>query len=103
FYADDLVNPPVLLGQTTTVNEIPIGGSESGTITLMIPIATPNNFNLVAVVDDDGSGNGIVSETDETNNEAIFPIDLSLAGILLDPGPACEGRPVILDSGVTDP
>ncbi|MCZ4319620.1 hypothetical protein O4H26_11510, partial [Aequorivita viscosa] len=98
FYAD-----AVLIGQTTTNNIIPIGGSESGTITLNIPIATPNNFNLRAVVDDIGNGTGIVSETDESNNEDIYPVDLSTAGILLNPGPACLGRPVILDSGVTDP
>src|SRR5690606_7417681 len=98
FYAD-----AVLIGQTTTTTIIPIGGSESGTITLNIPIATPNNFNLRAVVDDIGNGTGIVAETDETNNEFIYPVDLSTAGILLNPGPACLGRPVILDSGVTDP
>ncbi|HBC05418.1 MAG TPA: hypothetical protein DC015_14775, partial [Aequorivita sp.] len=98
FYAD-----AVLIGQTTTTNIIPLGGSESGTITLNIPIATPNNFNLRAVVDDIGNGTGIVAETDESNNEFIYPVDLSTAGILLDPGPACLGRPVILDSGVTDP
>ncbi len=98
FYAD-----AVLIGQTTTTTIIPIGGSESGTITLNIPIATPNNFNLRAVVDDIGNGTGIVAETDESNNEFIYPVDLSTAGILLDPGPACLGRPVILDSGVTDP
>jgi gliding motility-associated-like protein len=102
FYAD-----AVLIGQTTTVNEIPLGGSESGAITLAIPIATPNNFDLRAVVDDIGTGNlppdGIVAETDETNNEFIFPVDLSQAGILLDPGAACLGKPLILDSGVTDP
>ncbi|WP_111842683.1 CARDB domain-containing protein, partial [Aequorivita antarctica] len=98
FYAD-----AVLIGQTTTTNIIPLGGSESGTITLNIPIATPNNFNLRAVVDDIGNGTGIVAETDESNNEFIYPVDLSTAGILLTPGPACLGRPVILDSGVTDP
>ena len=98
FYAD-----AVLIGQTTTANVIPLGGSESGTITLNIPIATPNNFNLIAVVDDIGDGTGIVAETDETNNEFIFPVDLSTAGILLNPGPACIGRPVLLDSGVSDP
>ncbi|MEM0517826.1 hypothetical protein, partial [Aequorivita flava] len=98
FYAD-----AVLIGQTTTNNIIPIGGSESGTITLNIPVATPNNFNLRAVVDDIGNGTGIVSETNESNNEDVYPVDLSAAGILLNPGPACLGRPVILDSGVTDP
>ncbi|MAP81906.1 MAG: hypothetical protein CL526_12565, partial [Aequorivita sp.] len=98
FYAD-----ATLIGQTSTNNIIPIGGSESGTITLNIPIATPNNFNLRAVVDDVGNGTGVVAETDESNNEDVYPVDLSSAGILLNPGPACIGRPVVLDSGVTDP
>ncbi|WP_347373899.1 T9SS type B sorting domain-containing protein [Aequorivita sp. Q41] len=103
FYLDDGVNPPALLGQTNTINLIPIGGSESGTITLAIPLATPNNFDLIAVIDDIGNGTGVVAETDESNNEFTFAVDLSTAGILLDPGPACLGSPVILDSGVTDP
>ncbi len=102
FYADT-----ILIGQTTTTNDIAIGGSESGTITLNIPIATPNNFDLRAVIDDIGTGmlppDGIVSETDEDNNEFIFPVDLSQAGILLDPGAACFGKPLILESGITDP
>ncbi|MFT5437928.1 MAG: hypothetical protein ACI840_002588, partial [Ulvibacter sp.] len=98
FYAD-----AVLIGQTQTVADIPIGSSESGTITLAIPLATPNVFNLRAVIDDIGNGTGIIDETDETNNEAVELIDLSLAGILLNPGPACNGSNVILNSGVTDP
>ena len=98
FYAD-----AVLIGQSQTVADIPIGSSESGTITLAIPLATPNIFNLRVVVDDIGNGTGIIDETDETNNEAVELIDLSLAGILLNPGPACAGSNVILDAGVTDP
>ena len=55
FYADT-----VLIGQTQTIADIPIGGSESATITLAIPLATPNVFNLRAVVDDIGDGTGII-------------------------------------------
>lgn len=98
FYAD-----AILIGQTTTNAIIPIGGSESGTATLSIPIATPNIFTLKAVVDDIGDGTGIVDEIDETNNEFDFEVNLSEAGILLNPGPACIGIPVVLESGVTDP
>lgn len=98
FYADD-----VLIGQSATVNALPIGGSESGTTTLTIPPLTPTVFTLKAVVDDIGDGTGIVNETDETNNEDERIVDLSEEGILLDPGPACIGKPVILESGVTDP
>lgn len=93
----------VLIGQTQTVADIPIGGSESGSIVVTIPMATPNIFDLRVVVDDVGNGTGVVDETDETNNEDLEVIDLSMAGILLDPGPACLGSAVVLDSGVTDP
>jgi len=96
-----------LLGQATTVNEIAIGGSENGTIRLNLPVGTPAIFDLVAVVDDIGTNNqppdGIVSETNEDNNEDIFPVDLNQQLLIIDPGPACIGAPVILDSGLTAP
>jgi hypothetical protein len=98
FYADAL-----LIGQTAVLADIPIGGTETETITLTLPVGLPNIFNLRAVIDDVGDGTGIIAETDETNNEDIELIDLSLAGILLDPGPACLGSNIILESGVTDP
>ncbi|CAM3265524.1 T9SS type B sorting domain-containing protein [Aequorivita lipolytica] len=96
------------LGQAATVNEIAIGGSESGTVRLNLPVGTPNIFNLIAVVDDIGTNNqppdGIVLETDETNNESpIYPVDLNQQLLIIDPGPACMGSPVILDSGLTAP
>lgn len=98
FYAD-----AVLIGQGATLNDIGIGGSESGSIRLSIPIATPNIFNLRAVVDDIGNGTGEVAETDESNNEFIYPVDLSQQVLIIAPGPACLGAPVILDSGLTNP
>ncbi len=98
FYAD-----AILIGQSSTNAIIPIGGSESGTVTLNIPVATPNVFTLRAVVDDIGDGSGQVDEIDETNNESEYEVNLSEAGILLNPGPACIGIPVVLDSGVTKP
>ncbi len=99
FYAD-----AVLIGQAQTVADIPIGGSESGVITLNIPIATPNIFNLRAVVDDIGDGTGVVAETNESNNEDSELIDLSLAGIFLGNNiEACIGTGVVLDTGLTDP
>ena len=61
----------VLIGQAQTVNEIPINGCESGTITLNIPVGTPVLFDLIAVVDDIGDGTGIVAETNETNNAFV--------------------------------
>ncbi len=99
----DVINPANLLGQSVTLNEIPIGGSESGTVRLALPIAIPSVFNLIAVVDDDGNGVGIVSETDEDNNEFEFPVDLNQQLFIITPGPACIGTPVILDSGLEAP
>ncbi|EDM42817.1 hypothetical protein SCB49_01814, partial [unidentified eubacterium SCB49] len=81
FYLDG-----VLFGQTVTTTEIPIGGSEAGSITFnFAPGTTPVVFTLKAVVDDDGTGNGIVNETDEDNNEFEVDVDLSLQGPNLGP------------------
>jgi len=63
FYADG-----VLIGQSQTQNEIPINASEIGSITLMLPDDIADVFLLNLAVDDDGTGNGIVIEIDETNN-----------------------------------
>ncbi|MDO1499999.1 gliding motility-associated C-terminal domain-containing protein [Winogradskyella maritima] len=71
FYADTS-----LVGQTLTQSELPIGGSESGTITLTIPETLSPNFELVAVVDDNGQGMGIVTETNETNNTTMSLVEL---------------------------
>jgi len=70
-YADSL-----LIGQTQTTAAIPINGSEPGQITLTLPAAVPNNFTLLFVVDDNGTGVGIVNELIETNN--TFSIAVSL-------------------------
>ncbi|MCW5521216.1 hypothetical protein J1N09_15335, partial [Aureitalea sp. L0-47] len=99
FYAD-----ATLIGQSQTLTEIPIDGSESGMITLNIPVGTPVLFDLIAVVDDDGTGNGIVNETNELNNEFILPIDLNLLALPLGPDiDSCIGETVILDTGINDP
>ncbi|MFK5983068.1 MAG: CARDB domain-containing protein, partial [Flavobacteriaceae bacterium] len=99
FYADN-----VLVGQSQTVNEIPIGGSENGVVTLLIPGGIPSIFTLKAVVDDDGTGNGIVNETNENNNEFEQIIDLNEEGIDLGPDiQSCEGYIEVLDADVGDP
>src|SRR5690606_33244983 len=66
FYADGN-----LVGASATVAEIPIDGSEAGTITLSIPGFVPNNFVLTLSVDDIGDGTGIVNEIYEDNNQAV--------------------------------
>ncbi|RNC85151.1 MAG: gliding motility-associated C-terminal domain-containing protein [Winogradskyella sp.] len=77
FYADG-----VLVGQSQTVTDIPIGGSESGSTVLSIPIEVADIFNLRIMVDDDGLGNGIVTETNELNNETSESV-----GLLIIPEP----------------
>lgn len=73
FYADDL-----LVGQSATVNDIPIGGQESGHITLNIPESVANNFQLKVSVDDDGTGNGTVIEFNEENNFYFIQVQLGV-------------------------
>ncbi|WP_460218466.1 gliding motility-associated C-terminal domain-containing protein [Psychroserpens sp. MEBiC05023] len=63
FYGDG-----VLIGQSQTQNDIPIGASEMSTITISLPNSIADIFLLTIVVDDDGSGNGIIIETNENNN-----------------------------------
>lgn len=53
-----------LIGTSATQSAIPIGGNETGTITLTIPTGTPENFILTAIVDYDDS----VFELNESNN-----------------------------------
>ena len=71
FYADGIA-----VGTTYTQTVIPIGGSENGTFTLTIPSAIPLNFTLLAVIDDTGNGDGIVTELNENNNS--FELDIEL-------------------------
>ncbi|MFT6841951.1 MAG: gliding motility-associated-like protein, partial [Psychroserpens sp.] len=63
FYAEGTI-----IGQSQTQNDIAIGGSESGTISLTLPDEIGDIILLTLAVDDDGSGNGIVAEITETNN-----------------------------------
>jgi gliding motility-associated-like protein len=74
FYADNVV-----VGSAYTQNIIPIDGSEIGTITIIIPINIPLQFNLVTKVDDIGNGTGIVNEISETNNAFTIPIQLLIS------------------------
>src|SRR5690606_24734357 len=67
-----------LLGTVSTLNNLPVNGSESGTTTLTIPGAIPIDFNLTAVVDDIGDGTGIVAETNEDNNVYTLPVSLTI-------------------------
>lgn len=66
----------ILIQTTATVNNIQNGESESNTIDFIIPTDIENPFVLSFVVDDDGTGVGNVSETNEENNE--FSVDVNL-------------------------
>ncbi len=71
FYAD-----AIFIDQTFTTNEIPIDGSETGSIIVTIPNNIPADFVLKAVVDDTGNGNGIVDELNESNNDFMMDFHL---------------------------
>ncbi|RDK86910.1 T9SS type B sorting domain-containing protein [Marinirhabdus gelatinilytica] len=74
FYLDG-----TLVAQAETENEIPEGGSEPGVLVLTLSPNVPNTFTLLLVVDDDGTGNGVVFELDDTNN--TFEIDVTFGEI----------------------
>ena len=65
-----------LVGQASTLTEIPIGGSEDGSILIDLSSFENINLELLAVVDDDGTGMGTVNETDEDNNTFIEIIEV---------------------------
>ena len=74
FYANN-----VLIGQSATNASIPIDGFENGTISLTIPSSIPNTFTLKLVVDDTGTGVGIVTELLENNNSFSAAVTLYLS------------------------
>jgi gliding motility-associated-like protein len=56
----------------TTSFEIPIGGSISDQITLVLPDTVTLDFEIKFMVDDIGDGTGIVAELVENNNTAVL-------------------------------
>lgn len=71
FYLDNL-----LIGQSTTLNDIAINDSESGFILLTIPENTNSDLTITAIVDDDGTMTGTITEINENNNETSEDIEL---------------------------
>ncbi|WP_246034187.1 T9SS type B sorting domain-containing protein [Flavobacterium sangjuense] len=55
-----------------TTDEIPIGGSISGQITIVLPDTITLDFEIKFMVDDIGNGTGIVTELIENNNTSIL-------------------------------
>lgn len=75
----------VFVDFTETLLPIPIGGSESGSVTLTIPGNIPLDFDLTFVVDDNGDGTGIVLESNENNNNALTAFQLIVSPELVQP------------------
>ena len=73
-YAND-----VYIRTIFTQTIIPIDGNETGQVTLLIPNTIADSFDLKFVVDDNGSGIGIVTEISEINNKFTIPVVLSLS------------------------
>lgn len=71
FYADG-----VLIHQTATLADITINASETQSITINIPSTISTDFELSLVVDDNGTGTGIVVENNETNNTYSETIEM---------------------------
>lgn len=66
----------ILIANTTTTADIPIGGSQNGQITVTIPASFSDNFVLNFVIDDNGTGHGTIPEILENNNN--FQTNISL-------------------------
>ncbi|MDT0557069.1 gliding motility-associated C-terminal domain-containing protein [Ichthyenterobacterium sp. W332] len=71
FYVENM-----LIAQSATTDIILIGESESGSINLLIPDNFPTNLDIDVVVDDDGTGLGLVTEINEMNNFDTIEIEL---------------------------
>lgn len=81
-----------LITVTTTATDIPINGTLPATITVDIPASIPLVFNLIFVVDDNGTGTGSVVETIETNNSFTQNAEIWISPVLPEPADitACE-------------
>lgn len=66
----------ILVAQNQTINTILIGGEETNQISFQVPNTFTDNFILEIAVDNDGTYNGIVTETNEVNNDTFEVIQL---------------------------
>jgi gliding motility-associated-like protein len=82
----------IFIQYAETVLPIPINGSQSSNVPMLIPDTIPDDFVLTFVVDDDGTGHGIVIESDESNNEDNAQVSLHTAEPLppLQPKISCN-------------
>jgi len=66
----------LLIAQTQTQTFLPSNQFENGSITIAIPDDISGSFSLKVVVDDNGTGMGIIDENNENNNEHEVQIQL---------------------------
>ena len=64
-----------LVAQSQTINDIPVNGTESNTSSFAVSLSNLNPINLTIVVDDNGTGVGVITEINETNNAVSIPIE----------------------------
>ena len=83
FYIND-----ILVAQTLTDQQLDINESLSSSIEIEIDADVPEQFEILAVVDDIGNGSGIIDEISETNNTQSIEIILSN-----------EGCPILIPEG----
>jgi gliding motility-associated-like protein len=83
FYIND-----ILVAQTLTDQQLDIDESLSSSIEIEIDVDLPEQFEILAVVDDIGNGSGIIDEISETNNTQSIEIILSN-----------EGCPILIPEG----
>ena len=79
-----------LIAQSVVGETLPIGGSVNASIAFDIDPSVPEQFEIIAVVDDTGDGNGIISEISETNNTASIDVEISN-----------DGCPIFIPQGVS--
>ena len=70
------------LGQAETEEIIGIETIEAS-INIEIDSNIPEEFEIIAVVDDDGIGNGNLDEINEENNSDVITLELSNDALLL--------------------
>ena len=68
----------VLIGQSHTQNVIPIGGSEPGILDVILDDLVPDIFTILAVVDDVGTGIGIIFELNDFNNTFEITVEFGI-------------------------
>jgi gliding motility-associated-like protein len=83
FYIDN-----ALVGQAETEEIIGIGETIEASINIEIDSNIPEEFEIIAVVDDDGTGNGNLDEINEENNSDVITLELSN-----------EGCPIVIPQG----